>query len=39
MAEITKVKTANHEEWKDVPGFEGLYQVSDIGNVKSLDRT
>lgn len=26
------------EEWKDIPGFEGLYQVSDLGRVKSLDR-
>ena len=24
------------EIWKDVPGFEGLYQVSSLGNVKSL---
>lgn len=26
------------EVWKDVPGYEGLYQVSNLGNVKSLDR-
>jgi NUMOD4 motif/HNH endonuclease len=26
------------EVWKDVPGFEGLYQVSNIGRVKSLAR-
>jgi len=26
------------EIWKDIPGFEGLYQVSDLGRVKSLDR-
>ena len=26
------------ERWKDVPGFEGRYQVSDHGNVRSLDR-
>lgn len=26
------------EVWKDVPGFEGLYQVSDMGRVKSLAR-
>ena len=24
------------EIWKDIPGFEGLYQVSNYGNVKSL---
>ena len=26
------------EEWRDVVGYEGLYQVSNLGNVKSLDR-
>ena len=25
------------EEWKDVKGYEGLYQVSDLGNVRSLN--
>lgn len=24
------------EEWKDIEGYEGLYQVSNLGNVKSL---
>lgn len=24
------------EEWKDVIGYEGIYQVSNFGNVKSL---
>ena len=27
------------EEWKDVKGYEGLYQVSNCGNVKRLERT
>ena len=26
------------ELWKDVPGYEGLYQISNFGNVKSLER-
>jgi len=26
------------EVWKDIKGYEGLYQVSNIGNVKSLYR-
>lgn len=26
------------EIWKDIKGYEGLYQVSNFGNVKSLDR-
>lgn len=27
------------EEWRDIEGYEGLYQVSDQGRVKSLERT
>lgn len=27
------------EVWKDIPGYEGLYQVSNLGRVKSLPRT
>ena len=26
------------EEWKDINGFEGLYQISSFGRVKSLAR-
>ena len=26
------------EEWRDVKGYEGIYQVSNLGNVKSLAR-
>lgn len=26
------------EEWRDVPGYEGFYQVSSFGAVRSLDR-
>lgn len=25
------------EEWRDIPGYEGLYQVSNFGRVKKLD--
>ena len=28
-----------NEEWRDIEGYEGLYQVSDQGRVKSLART
>ena len=28
-----------NEEWRDVKGFEGLYQVSNYGRVKRLSRT
>ena len=27
------------EIWKDIKGYEGLYQVSDLGRVKSLERS
>ena len=27
------------EEWRPVVGFEGLYEVSDLGRVRSLERT
>lgn len=27
------------ENWKPVVGYEGLYEVSDLGNVRSVDRT
>jgi hypothetical protein len=26
------------EEWRSVPGYEGLYEASDLGQVRSLDR-
>lgn len=26
------------EEWKDIKGYEGLYQISNLGEVKSLSR-
>lgn len=28
----------NKEEWRTIPGYEGLYEVSNLGNVRSLDR-
>lgn len=28
----------NKEIWKDIKGYEGLYQISNYGKVKSLDR-
>lgn len=27
------------EIWKDIPGFEGVYQASTLGRIRSLDRT
>lgn len=29
---------ASVEQWKPIPGYEGLYEVSDAGNVRSLKR-
>ena len=28
-----------NEIWKDIPGYEGRYQVSNMGRIKSLSRT
>lgn len=30
--------TTTTEQWRDVPGWEGIYEVSDHGRVRSLDR-
>ena len=27
-----------NEEWRDIKGYENLYQVSNLGRIKSLDR-
>ena len=27
------------EIWKNIPGYEGYYQASNLGRVRSLDRT
>ncbi len=26
------------EEWKEIGGYEGLYEISSFGRVRSLDR-
>lgn len=28
----------NKEEWKDIPNYEGLYQASNLGNIRSIYR-
>lgn len=38
LQKIVKVMSKLVEEWRNVKGYEGLYQVSDWGNVRSLDR-
>ena len=30
--------TTQQEEWRDIPGYEGIYQVSNLGRMKSMDR-
>lgn len=35
----SNLKSTGSEEWRAVVGYEGLYQVSDRGRVKSLERT
>ncbi len=34
----TSLKDLSQEKWKDIPGFEGLYQLSNYGRIKSLER-
>lgn len=34
---MTDTKTIE-EEWRDIPGFDGIYQISNFGRVKSLKR-
>jgi len=36
---IGEVEDLPDEEWKDIPGYEGKYQVSNMGRVKRLDHT
>ena len=33
-----KLRNSMKEEYRDIKGYEGLYQISNLGNVKSLDR-
>ena len=33
------VESLPNEEWRDIVGWEGLYQVSNLGRVKSLSRS
>lgn len=32
------MKCLNKEIWKDIPDYEGLYQASNLGRIRSLDR-
>lgn len=32
------MKNQEKEIWKDIPNYEGYYQVSNLGNVRSIDR-
>ena len=27
------------EEWRSIPGYEGLYEISNMGRIRSLERT
>ena len=33
---VTKLVDIDNEEWRDIKGYEGLYQVSNLGRVKKL---
>ena len=34
--ENLSIESLPNEEWRDIVGWEGLYQVSNLGRVKSL---
>lgn len=34
---ITDVYCLKNEEWRDIPGYEKLYQASNLGRVRSVD--
>lgn len=34
-----KEVSTQDEEWRDIAGFEGAYQISSLGNLRSVDRT
>jgi len=36
--ERPNTQSSDHEEWRAVVGYEGLYEVSSFGRVRSLDR-
>lgn len=35
---ITKGNIMQSEEWKDIAGYEGLYQISNLGRIKSFHK-
>lgn len=35
---MDEINLFNYENWRDIAGYEGLYQVSSWGRVRSLDR-
>lgn len=35
---VTIMRTSDTEQWKDITGYEGFYQISNWGRVKSLPR-
>lgn len=36
---MPKNNQKEYEVWKDIKGYEGIYQISNLGRVKSLERT
>lgn len=35
---MTPIDQPRSEQWRDIPGFEGIYQASNLGIIRSIDR-
>lgn len=38
MTWATTMTSWDNQEWRDIPGFEGLYQAGSFGEIRSVDR-
>lgn len=37
MVMLPKQKAETMERWKDIPGYEGIYQASDTGHIRTVE--
>lgn len=34
---MTQLENVNYEEWRTIKGYEGIYEISSFGRVRSLN--